>query len=197
MKLNKILFFPCLCVLLLGMVDAVHAWPGSTKDGDAVKTLSTSTYGGTKGNPYSLSSDQPPKWRKVWEEVEKKAPYYGMRATLPVYSLLTNRSLCTGGGFLLGVMLGGGVGLTSLVGGVAGAVAGKGIAWKLQRDTGGSWMRAYLKSASKADIDENVATTNALLTFKTFAKHQTLLKGIQSPKEFVEQEMRAMQEKQG
>lgn len=180
MKLNKILFFPCLCLLLLGMVDAVHARKGPRPTNESDDTQLLLTYGSATKNPYSLPLDQPPKCRKVCEEVKKKAPYYGMRATLPVYSLLTNRPLCIGGGFVLGVMLGGGMGWTSLVGGVAGALAGSGIAWKLQRDTGGSWMRAYLKSALNADIDKETAIINAVQTFDAFTAKQAQIASVRS-----------------
>ena len=194
MKLNKILFFPCLCLLLLGMVDAVHAWPWSTKDGDDTQSLLT--YGSATEDPYSLSSDQPTQWRKMWKKVEKNAPYYGMRATLPVYSTLTSRYLWGAGSAVFVGLLSGGIGEACFLGSVFGGYAGWKLAGSFKKRAGGCWMRAYLRSAAKADIDENVATTNALSTFKTFAKHQTLLKGIQTPKEFVAQEMKAVQEKQ-
>lgn len=196
MKLNKILFFSCLCLLLLGMVDAVHAGSWSTNKSDENETLLTQTYGGTEANPYSLSLDPPTKWRKMWKKVEKHAPYYGMRATLPVYSTLTSRYLWGAGSAVLVGLLSGGVGEACFIGSVVGGYAGWKLAGSFKKRVGGYWMRAYLKSALKADIDKNVAITNALSTFKTFAKHQTLLKGIQTPKEFVAQEMKAVQEKQ-
>ncbi|MEH0002926.1 MAG: hypothetical protein V6Z78_05130 [Holosporaceae bacterium] len=177
MKLNKIWFFPCLCLLFLGMVGSVHAWewPWSTKDNEEKKLLLTSTYGDTRKGSYSLPSDQPTKWRKMWQKIEKKAPYYGMRATLPLYDVLTNRAIWTGAGGLLGAMLGGGYGWTSLAGGIAGAVVGYNVAGVLENQISASWMNTFAQAARKAGRDKD---TTSDIVGKTF-NHYLMSKAAQ------------------
>lgn len=170
MKLNKICFFPCLCLLLLGMVDAVHAWEcsWSTKDGAETSALLTYRYGGATEGQYSPSPDQPTKWRRMWQKVEKNAPYYGMRATLPLYDVLTNRAIWTGAGGLLGAMLGGGYGWTSLAGGIAGAVVGYNVAGVLENQISASWMKTFAQAACKAGRDKDTTSHIVGKTFKRY-----------------------------
>ncbi|MGB1229785.1 MAG: hypothetical protein ACPG7U_01255 [Holosporaceae bacterium] len=157
------------------MVGSVHAWRWtlSTQDGDETKSLLTSTYRDTTKDSYSLPSDQPTKWRKMWQKIEKKAPYYGMRATLPLYDVLTNRAIWTGAGGLLGAMLGGGYGWTSLAGGIAGAVVGYNVAGGLENWVSAPWMKKFIQVAQKSGRDKETTASMVGKTFKHYLMSET------------------------
>ena len=91
-----------------------------------------------------------------------------MRATLPVYDVLTNRAIWTGAGGLLGAMLGGGYGWTSLAGGIACAVVGYNVAGVLENQISASWMKTFAQAACKAGRDKETTSHIVGKTFKHY-----------------------------